>query len=121
MRMKSLVDLIRDSGDVLDFFEGVESVEQMISKLERIKRTEPQEFFANIMGLRISHAALLEDTFEFQSSGTDDIEGDLLDGDDEDEGEGEGDEGDLESLEDDTGEKQEGEPTVTDPAKNPTS
>jgi hypothetical protein len=114
MRIKSLVDLIRDSGDILDFFEGVDSVEQMISKLERIKKTEPEEFFANVMGLRITHAAILEDTFEFQSSGTDDeLEGDLLDDDDEDDIEEP-----LEGIGDDAEVKQEDEPEKTDPKKN---
>lgn len=82
MKIRSLFDLVQDSRDVVDFFEGVENQEQMISRLERIKKREFNELLACVDALRISIDSALEDTLEMSGSGIDDTdENDADDGD----------------------------------------
>ena len=38
MKVSSLFDLIADSRDLVEFFDGVNSKEQLVSRLERLKR-----------------------------------------------------------------------------------
>ena len=68
MKISSLFDIITDSQDVLDFFERVESPEQLISRLDRLKRQGSEELFACLEGLRGSVAAALQDTLEMNAS-----------------------------------------------------
>jgi len=64
MKIRSLFELVSDSKDIADFFENVESPEQMVSALERIKKREVVDFLTCIQTLRISLEQLVEDTLE---------------------------------------------------------
>lgn len=81
MKVRSLFDVIVDGLDLLDFFTDVESVEQLISRLDRLKRKETaEELLACIHGQRASINAALEDTLEMSASlDEDDDEDDDLD------------------------------------------
>lgn len=94
MKSRSLFNLVTDASDVLGFFEDVETPEQMISALERIKRREGEEFLVCIASLRLSLTGLLDDTLEMSGGPDEDDErdelgdiGDELDGLDETTGE----------------------------------
>ena len=77
MKIKSLFDLIQDARDVVDCFENVTTGEQMVSRLERIKRNEHTDFMVLIDALKISLQGVLHDTLEIGSSEMDDDEADL--------------------------------------------
>lgn len=79
MKFRSMFELVGDAKDVVDFFGDVESIEQMISKLERIKRREPEEFLVCIQSLKLSIDTALDDTFEMGGGGDLDEEDDNLD------------------------------------------
>ena len=81
MKISSLFDIITDANDVLDFFDRVETPEQLISRLERLKRQGVEELFACIEGLRASVSSALNDTLEMNASLDDpsDEEEDLTD------------------------------------------
>ncbi len=64
MKVRHLFELIQDAKDVADCFEGVETSEQMVSALERLKKRDPEEFMVLIQTLRMSTQQLLDDTFE---------------------------------------------------------
>lgn len=64
MKMQAIFDLMRDAHDILSFFEGVTTTEQMISRLERLKRQAPEDFAECIESLRFSVSAALEDNLE---------------------------------------------------------
>lgn len=64
MKMQAIFDLMRDAHDILSFFEGVTTTEQMISRLERLKRQAPEDFFECMESLRFSVSAALEDNLE---------------------------------------------------------
>ena len=71
MKVASLHDLITDSKDVLDFFQDVHTPDQLISRLERLKRQKPDDLddmLACLEGLRGSVNASLEDTLEMSAS-----------------------------------------------------
>lgn len=68
MKVSSLFNLITDSSDILDFFERVESPEQLVSRLERLKRQGAEELFACLIGLRATVQATLDDTFEMNAA-----------------------------------------------------
>lgn len=70
MRIGSLFNLITDARDVLDFlFEGVETKEQLVSRLERLKRGETvEELLACLFSLNSSAAAVLDETLEMNAS-----------------------------------------------------
>ena len=68
MRFRSFFDVIGDAKDVVEFFDGVDSVEQMVSKLERIKRRDTEEFLVCVQSLKLSIDAAMDDTFEMGSS-----------------------------------------------------
>lgn len=111
MKIRSLFDIVQDSRDVVDFFEGVENQEQMISRLERIKKREFNELLACVDALRISIDSALEDTLEMSGSGNDEEEEDS----DED---GDLEDSDLAEL--GIGDEDENpEPTPTDESQNP--
>jgi hypothetical protein len=68
MRISSLFDLITDGNDVLDFFDRVETPEQLVSRLERLKRQGAEELLACLEGLRASISSALNDTLEMNAS-----------------------------------------------------
>jgi hypothetical protein len=69
MRISSLFDLITDANDLLDLlFERVETPEQLVSRLERLKRQGTEELFACLEGLRASVNGALNDTLEMNAS-----------------------------------------------------
>lgn len=68
MRISSLFDIITDANDLLDLFEGVESPEQLVSRLDRLKRQGKEEMFACLQGLRGSITSALNDTLEMNAS-----------------------------------------------------
>ena len=68
MRISSLFDIITDAQDVLDFFDRVESPEQLVSRLDRLKRQGSDELLACIEGLRGFVATALQDTLEMNAS-----------------------------------------------------
>lgn len=76
MKIKSLFDLVQDARDIVDCFENVTSVEQMVSRLERIKRNESADFLVLIDALKISLQGILHDTLEIGSSEMDDSDDD---------------------------------------------
>ena len=81
MKFRSFFDVIRDAKDVVDLFEGVETTEQMVSRMERLKRASAEDVLMCVEALRISVEAALEDTMEMGSSPVedDDMEDDLDD------------------------------------------
>ena len=68
MKIASLFDLITDASDVLDFFERVDTPEQLVSRLERLKRQGAEELLNCVDGLRSSIAAILQDTLEMSAT-----------------------------------------------------
>ena len=67
MKVSSFFNLIVDSSDLLDFFQKVDTPEQLVSRLERLKREAPDELLSCIVGLRASIAAALDDTLEMSA------------------------------------------------------
>lgn len=72
MKIQSLFDLLEDAKGIAQFFEGVETNEQMVSALERLKRRESQDLLDQLQSLRFSVSQLLGDTFEMSGFGPDD-------------------------------------------------
>lgn len=68
MKMSSVFNVITDGKDVLAYFEGVEDKDQLVSRLERLKRADAEEILACIDGLRMSISELLNDTLEMNAS-----------------------------------------------------
>lgn len=85
MRIQSLFDLVEDAKGIVQFFEGVDTGEQMVSALERLKKRDSGELLSQIQSLRFSVSQLLGDTFEMSGFGPDDDDetddglGDLFD------------------------------------------
>jgi hypothetical protein len=79
MKIGKLFDLVTDSKDLLDLFSGVETTEQMTSRLERLRKERSEQVLECINGLRISTTALLDDALEMNASLDDDtdVDGDL--------------------------------------------
>lgn len=79
MQVGKLFDLFADAQDLCDFFEGVETREQLISRLELLKRQETDDLLACIVALPVSLNNLLTDTLELSpsidTSGEDEDEG----------------------------------------------
>ena len=82
MKIQSLFNLVQEARDVVDCFENVATGEQMVSRLERIKRNEHTDFMVLIDALKISLQGVLHDTLEIGSSemDTDDDEDLSMDG-----------------------------------------
>lgn len=75
MKVRHLLELIQDAKYLTDFFEGVESPEQMVSALERLKKREaPEEFLACVQSLKISCDQILEDTLEMSGFEPDEMD-----------------------------------------------
>ena len=70
MRIGSIFNLVTDVRDVLDFLlEGVENKAQLISRLERLKRSEAvEDFLACLFSLNASTTAVLDETLEMNAS-----------------------------------------------------
>lgn len=85
MKVASLFDLVADSKNILDFFERVETAEQLISRLERLKRQGTTELLDSLAELRTSIDNVLMDTLEMSAlaDGNDFMEGDETDQEDE--------------------------------------
>jgi hypothetical protein len=73
MKMRSIFDVVTDSSDVVDFFQDVSTPEQMISRLERIKRApgQAQDLLTCLHALRMSMESFFEDTMELGGGGFD--------------------------------------------------
>ena len=80
MKFKSLFHLVEDAKDLLDYLEGVDNRDQLISRLERLKRQGTDDLLACIEGLRASVTDALDDTIEMSGTLDDD---DLSEGIDE--------------------------------------
>lgn len=68
MQVGKLLDLITDTRDILEFFDGVDNRDQLVSRLERLKRQGTDDLYANIEGLRVSLTAMLSDTLEMSAT-----------------------------------------------------
>ena len=68
MKVSSIFNLMTDSSDVLDFFEGVETTDQLVSRLDRLKRQGADNLLDCLYALRSSNATLLDDTLEMSPS-----------------------------------------------------
>lgn len=77
MKVQNLFDILQDTQDLLSYFEDVANRDQMVSRLERLKRQVPDELFDTIESLRMSTSAALEDQLE--------LGGSLMNGDDSEE------------------------------------
>jgi hypothetical protein len=76
MKVSSLFDLITDGRDLLGFFEGVDTTDQLVSRLERLKRQGADEMLECVEGLRASVTSALGDTLEMSAVLDDDDEED---------------------------------------------
>ena len=64
MKIRTLFNLLSDAQEVAGLFSKVETPEQMVSTLERLKKQGATEFLEAIDALRLSAEATLEDVFE---------------------------------------------------------
>lgn len=64
MKIANLYNVLTDASNLLDFFERVETPEQLVSRLERLKRQDSKNMMDCIDGLRGSIADTLDDTLE---------------------------------------------------------
>ena len=64
MRLQTLFDLIQDAQEVLSFFDNVTTTDQLISRLDRLKRQSPEDFSECLDSLRFSINAALEENLE---------------------------------------------------------
>jgi hypothetical protein len=67
VKVSSFFNLIVDGSDLLDFFQKVDTSEQLVSRLERLKREAPDELLSCIVGMRASIATALDDTLEMSA------------------------------------------------------
>jgi hypothetical protein len=78
MKIRLLFDLSTDALDLLDFFDRVDSTEQLVTRLDVLKRKGADELMSCIEGLRASVAGFLDDTVE-ASGALDDSDDESLD------------------------------------------
>ena len=78
MKIGNFVQFIVDVQDLLSYFTGVKSRDQMISALERLKRVETDGVLDTIVSLQNSFEALTADDIETPSA--DEIESLFTDG-----------------------------------------
>jgi hypothetical protein len=64
MKVSSLFTMITDGNDVLDFFDGVATTDQLVSRLDRLKRQGTDPLLDCLYALRSSIASALNDTLE---------------------------------------------------------
>jgi len=68
MKISGLFSLLTSTTGLLDFFEGVESEVQLISRLERLKRQAPDALLDSIYVARSTITEVLDDTIETTST-----------------------------------------------------
>ncbi len=76
MKIGTLFDLLTDSRDLLEFFEGCENREQLVSRLERLKRQGTEDLMDCIESLRVTLDRTFDDTLEMSASLDDRTDGD---------------------------------------------
>jgi len=81
MKFRNLFNLIEDTQEICAVFESVETPEQMVSILERLKKQAPQHLLELVNSLRMSTEAVLADSLEptgtlGEGDGPDAFEGD---------------------------------------------
>lgn len=64
MKIQTLFDLLRDTQDILSFFDEVTNKNQLVSRLETMKRQSPETLLDTIEDLRISTSTALEEHLE---------------------------------------------------------
>ena len=70
MKISSLFTVMTDANDILDFFENVNTTDQLVSRLERLKQQPGRtNLLACIDSLRASISELLDDTLEVSTFG----------------------------------------------------
>ena len=70
MKISSLFAVMTDANDILDFFENVNTTDQLVSRLERLKQQPGRaNLLACIDSLRASIYELLDDTLEVSTFG----------------------------------------------------
>jgi gas vesicle protein len=80
MQVRSLFDLVTDGRDLLDYLDGVETRDQLVTRLERLKHQGPDgldEMLECIEGLRTSLTKLLDDVLEMSASVDEEKDDDL--------------------------------------------
>jgi hypothetical protein len=90
MKVSSVFALITSSTDLLDLFEGIETTDQLVSRLDRLKRQGSDILLDCLYALKGSTASLLDDTLEMSAT--------LVDPEDDDELSGDLTDAELESL-----------------------
>ena len=72
MKISSLFTVMTDANDILDFFENVNTTDQLVSRLERLKQQPGRtNLLACLDSLRASVYELLDDTLEVSTFGGD--------------------------------------------------
>jgi hypothetical protein len=64
MKFRNLFHMVEDAQEICGLFDKVETPEQMVSALERLKKQFPGELLDLVQSLRLSTEAVLEDTIE---------------------------------------------------------
>lgn len=64
MKLASLFNLITDAQDILDLFEDVTTVDQLKSRLGRVRQLDADDLLTCLDSMRTSIAAALHDTLE---------------------------------------------------------
>ena len=72
MKIQTLFDLLGSAQDLLSNFEDVTTPQQMVSKLERLKRQDPEGLLDDVLILRASLDAALTAHIELGGALTDD-------------------------------------------------
>jgi hypothetical protein len=79
MKIANLFNLITDVKDFLDLFTGIYEKDQLITRLDRLKRQAPDDVLSCIEGLRADVTAALDDTIEMSPSLDEDDVSDAID------------------------------------------
>jgi Flp pilus assembly CpaE family ATPase len=64
MRIQDLFDFTGSADELLSYFDNVTSPQQLVSRLEQLKRQDPEGLFDSLESLRLSHATVLEANLE---------------------------------------------------------
>lgn len=84
MQIGTLFDLFTDGRDLVDFFDGVETTEQLVSRLEVLKHKDTDQLFNCIVGMRASLNQMYKATFEMSATFSDGETDNLDDSEDDD-------------------------------------
>jgi hypothetical protein len=76
MKMKNLFNLVEDADAIANVFAKVDTTEQMVSLLERLKKQGATELLEYVQSMRLSLQAAMEDTLEIGGSIGGDVEDD---------------------------------------------